>query len=174
MSVQLYVKVFFILLLSNSAALAEVEASVDEWVKLKSKIIRKFPSVEHVRPSQLSKDDMSKYILIDVREPNEYAVSHIEGAINLLDSNKVEALAKSHPSKTLLLYCSVGYRSSLMAQELMDGGVVNVKNIEGSIFEWVNDGNDVVRGGKETQFVHPFNKSWGRYLESEYWVKGDD
>ena len=174
MSLQLCLKVICILLLSSSASWAEVAASADEWRQLKSKITRKFPSVAHIKPSQLSNDDMSKYIFIDVREPSEYALSHIQGAINLLDRDEIAALARAYDSKTVLLYCSVGYRSSLMAQKLVESGVLNVKNMEGSIFEWVNDGNRVVSRGETTPFVHPFNPSWGRYLDSEHWAKDYD
>jgi len=45
-------------------------------------------------------------------------------------------------------------------------GYKNVYNLYGSIFEWVNDGNEVVdKNNKPTDEVHTYNKKWSKWVE---------
>lgn len=65
----------------------------------------------------------------------------------------------------VVLYCSVGYRSSNLANELVKQGLVDAAdafNLEGSIFEWANLGNEVVRGDEPATLVHPCVLGLGR------------
>lgn len=70
-------------------------------------------------------------VLIDVREPEEYAVDHVDGAINLSPS---EIMAGSHklenvPKDTeLILYCVSGSRSNVSANILRSQGFTNIVN----------------------------------------------
>lgn len=112
-------------------------------------------------------------ILLDAREPGEFAVSHIEGAINCgydrFDRNLLDNLDKSRP---VVVYCSIGYRSEKIAQKLRKAGFVEVYNLYGSIFEWVNRGLPVVDGsGEPTPRIHTYNRSWGRWVNHPGAVK---
>lgn len=112
------------------------------------------------------KSQKDKALVLDAREPEEYAVSHLSGAIpvgysqlNLLALDKV---AKGRP---IIVYCSVGYRSQKVTQTLAKQGFTNVKNVYGGIFEWVNRGYPIVNANGHTDSIHAFSPSWGKWLE---------
>ena len=103
---------------------------------------------------------------LDTREADEYAVSHLPGALLLgyddPDYTVLDDLPKDAP---LVLYCSVGYRSERIGRTLRKRGFTDVRNLYGSIFEWVNAGYPVVdRAGYPTRRVHTFNKKWSRWV----------
>jgi predicted sulfurtransferase len=67
---------------------------------------------------------------------------------------------------SVVVYCSVGYRSERVGEHLLAMGFKDVKNLYGGIFEWVNNGQAIVdRNGKFTNQVHTYNKSWSKWLE---------
>lgn len=74
---------------------------------------------------------MSKYTIIDVREPEEYATGHVDGALNISASefvngtNKLNDLPKDSP---IVVYCRSGSRSNVAMQFLMQMGFSNVTN----------------------------------------------
>ena len=50
-------------------------------------------------------------------------------------------------------------------EKLKAAGYRNVRNLYGSIFEWVNQDNPVVDNqGKPTQKVHAYSRTWGVWL----------
>jgi len=67
----------------------------------------------------------------------------------------------------IVAYCSVGYRSSELVQKLRERGFTNIRNLEGSIFEWANGGRSVERDGRGVEEVHPFDEQWGKLLRQE-------
>jgi rhodanese-related sulfurtransferase len=104
--------------------------------------------------------------LLDVREPAEYAVSHLAGAIQVSpDSSAAKVLARINPHRPVVVYCSVGYRSSQMAQRLQRAGFTNVMNLEGSIFAWANEGHPFVADGHPATLVHPYDRKFGQMLK---------
>ena len=70
---------------------------------------------------------------------------------------------------SIVVYCSIGYRSARLARELEQQGVEGVLNLEGSIFEWANSGHGVEREGEAVSEVHPYDEDWGRLLDQELW-----
>lgn len=77
------------------------------------------------------------------------------------------------PDRPIVVYCSVGYRSSILARKLQDKGFTNVYNLEGSIFKWANEGRPLVQGKVTVHKVHPYNAHWGHLLERKYHVDAD-
>jgi 3-mercaptopyruvate sulfurtransferase SseA len=61
----------------------------------------------------------------------------------------------------------VGYRSSELATRLQRAGQTNVTNLEGSIFQWANEGRALEASGKPATRVHPYNEKFGRLLKPE-------
>ena len=115
------------------------------------------------------KENQAKYLLLDIREREEYEVSHIQGAQYLgyknIDYSKLDNISKDQP---LVLYCSVGYRSEKIGEKLKKKGFQKVYNLYGSIFEWVNQGYPVVdRDNQPTTKVHTYNKKWGQWVDPE-------
>jgi len=144
--------------------------SSSSWTSVNEMVRRDFPGVEHVSADELSqvlRTDAAP-ILLDVREEAEYNVSHLPGAIRVRPgSDASELVADLPPDTPIVAYCSVGYRSSELVQKLTDRGFTNVKNLEGSIFKWANDGYPVERDGEEVREVHPFDDQWGTLLNED-------
>ena len=107
--------------------------------------------------------------LIDTRQKEEFLVSHLPQAQHIPDLETAKACL--HPETTVVAYCSVGYRSSRLAQQLQTLGYNQVWNLEGSIFQWANEGRPLIHQEQPTQTVHPYRKNWQWLLTSnEYSV----
>jgi rhodanese-related sulfurtransferase len=150
-------------------------ASDDEvsWLKVFAGIEHDWPRVPQIDTAELERrlkvEQEHRPFLIDVRSREEYEVSHLPDAVWGDSPSQIRALAHAVPtSRPLVLYCSVGIRSSKAAQELIDEGYANVFNLKGSIFKWANEGRPLVRDGKLVRQVHPYNRRWGRLLEQTY------
>jgi rhodanese-related sulfurtransferase len=103
---------------------------------------------------------------LDAREPKEYDVSHIAGALPVgYDHFNLESVAQLDKNQPIVVYCSVGYRSEKITEKLLKAGFKNVSNLYGGIFEWVNQGHAVVDETGQTERVHAFNRSWGVWLK---------
>ncbi len=163
------------ILLAVFGALGCSKAPVaDEWDLLKQRIRERFPEVRQLGTAELTarraaNDDL---LLVDVRQPDEFATSHIQGARNVpLDgappTEFARGFAEVPKSRPIVLYCSVGYRSSMAAERLRELGFTDVHNLEGSIFEWANDGRPLVDAAGPADRVHPFDAEWGRLLEPD-------
>ena len=71
--------------------------------------------------------------LVDVRTPNEFADSHIEGAINIPAPDLRTRYKELNPDKPTYLICGTGNRSSLAASILKRHGFKEVYNIAGGM-----------------------------------------
>ena len=103
-------------------------------------------------------------IILDARGQEEFAVSHLKHAqrVPVEDPSLVlKDLAKDAP---IVVYCSVGYRSAKVAQQLEQAGFSQVFNLEGGLFEWANEGRSMLKEGQPTAQVHPYNATWGKLL----------
>ena len=63
------------------------------------------------------------------------------------------------------------YRSSRLAERLRQAGCTNVFNLDGSIFQWANEGRPLERDGRPVNEVHPYNKTFGQLLRPEHRAK---
>lgn len=120
----------------------------------------------------LEAKDQNQLLLLDVREQDEFAVSHISGARRLAPNSWRSSFMKNYAGqltgKTVVFYCSVGVRSSIMAsalkEDLIKAGVKNVYNLEEGIFGWANHGLNMRNQNGETKLVHPYNEKWGQLI----------
>jgi rhodanese-related sulfurtransferase len=127
-----------------------------------------YPAVAQLSTVTLAEwmqNPIESFLLIDVRSAEEFAVSHLRGSVNLQSLEEVaEAMRKRVPARTVL-YCSVGFRSSRLASALADHGMPGALNLEGSIFQWVNEGRPVFQGEQPVGKVHPYGKRWAGLLK---------
>lgn len=82
-------------------------------------------------------DTESGFIILDVREQDEYDGGHIPGAV-LMPHEQVAELADellSEKDQLILVYCRSGRRSKIAAQTLADLGYTNIKEF-GGIIDW--------------------------------------
>ena len=157
-----------LLLVLGLASPALALAQEISWAVIKKQIRTTYPDVPHVSTDTLAARlaHATAPLLLDVRSEAEYAVSHLPGARHLPpETEDFEALADLPRETPLVTYCSVGYRSAAMARRLRAAGFTHVENLEGSIFQWANEGRPVVRAGAEVRDVHPYDALWGRLLE---------
>jgi rhodanese-related sulfurtransferase len=75
-------------------------------------------------------------LLVDVREPREYASGHINGAINIPLRSLTDNLNQIPKNRPVILYCSTGYRTAMGVMALQMLGYSNVKGFPPSIEGW--------------------------------------
>ncbi|MBE9078886.1 rhodanese-like domain-containing protein [Romeria aff. gracilis LEGE 07310] len=136
------------------------------WKEINGLIRLRFPAIAHLTTQALAQRlcQPNPPILLDARTAEEFAVSHIPQARHIPDLPTVQAELSRQDD--LVVYCSVGYRSARLANELQQAGFESVANLEGSIFQWFNEGRLLVRAGQPTRDVHPYNALWGKLLKS--------
>ena len=145
------------------------------WPAVNALIARNFPHVPQITVHELARwvhdPQRTRPLLLDVRSKAEYAVSHLHGARWIDATEPVhQALAGIRLTQPIVTYCSVGYRSSAYAWRLIQDGYTDVHNLQGSIFEWANDGLKVYRNHHVVKQVHPYNRRWGQLLKRRYWA----
>lgn len=105
--------------------------------------------------------------VLDTREQEEFTVSHLPNAKFVgYDDFELESLSGIGKKDTVIVYCSVGYRSERIGEKLQKAGYENVFNLYGGIFNWKNKGGVVLNSENDsTEKVHTYNKSWSRFLK---------
>lgn len=160
--IRLIFSMIFLNLLSSFGLQAQVQSkSFDLLLKSMLKKTVTTISVEKLKP------DVENTVLLDARELKEYEVSHLKNAKYIgyddFDISRLQGIDKNAP---VVVYCSIGVRSEKIGEKLQKEGFTNVKNLYGSIFEWVNQGNPVYDSKEhKTSKVHAYNKKWGVWLK---------
>lgn len=142
----------------------------NDWPALLADLHQRYPSVRRISTADLAKwlEDPARPqpLLLDVRAADEFAVSHLPGARRVEPGGDVrKTVTGVENNAPIVTYCSVGYRSSAYAERLREAGFNNVQELDGSIFKWANEGRPVVRDEKRVNEVHPYDTSWGKFLD---------
>jgi len=113
-------------------------------------------------------------LLFDVREPDEYAVGHLPGAIrvdpDISAHDFLEQFGATLNDKEVIFYCATGRRSTDLAEKvkaeiMATGASLPVPaNMQGGIFRWHNESGQLVDAAGDTEYVHPYNWWWKRLL----------
>jgi len=134
-----------------------------------TQIAKDYPQVSHISAAQLSQ--LNAPIYLDIRETEEFAVSHLAGAIQIdpnADIRNVLSKVGDVSGRDVVVYCSVGRRSSSFAARLQETltsqGASRVSNLENGIFGWHNDERPLMDAAGETKAIHPYNSVWKRYV----------
>jgi rhodanese-related sulfurtransferase len=87
-------------------------------------------------------DAGEKLTLVDVREDNEWAKGHIQGAIHLSKGVIERDVESAIPNKDqeVILYCGGGFRSALAADNLKKMGYKNAISMDGGWRGWSEQG----------------------------------
>jgi len=116
---------------------------------------RNFPDVGDVSPEAVLGD--ANAVLIDVRSPEERAVSTIKGAVSEEDFLKNPG---AYAGKDLVAFCTIGYRSGEFAEAMRNKGIA-VKNLQAGILGWLHAGGEIAGpDGKPTRKVHVYGEKW--------------
>jgi len=154
------------------AAIALLGVRSIEWFILEQSLRHRFPKVNWITTAQLADWLADKNrpppVLLDVRTEEEWNVSHMSGARRVDPNAPVEEVISGMSKDTAIVtYCAVGYRSGALAMKLREAGFTNVRNLEGSIFQWANEHRPLVRENKPVTTVHPYSNLWGRLLSDD-------
>lgn len=137
------------------------------WQDIDQALHQDFPAVRHLRVDELRSMLAAdrQLVLVDVREPEEYRVSHLPNALPAyaLQTEKIDR------DQLIVAYCSVGLRSAEYVQQLQQQGFHNVYNLRGSIFMWANNGYPLEANGRTATRVHPYDDRWGKLLDPQLW-----
>ena len=87
-------------------------------------------------------DAGEKFLLVDVREDNEWAKGHLPGAVHLGKGIIERDIEQKVPdtSAKVILYCGGGFRSALAAENLQKMGYTNVESMDGGWRGWLDAG----------------------------------
>ena len=112
--------------------------------------------VTEIEPVAYARNPADTAVLIDVREPAEFATGHLPGAINV-PRGVLEFEIEAHPAvggtvepgladraRPIVVYCRSGGRAALAALSLQQLGFSDVRSIAGDIIGWSAAGLPVV------------------------------
>jgi rhodanese-related sulfurtransferase len=75
-------------------------------------------------------------VLLDVREPFEYQICHLEGAKLVPLGLLPQKMSELDSADEIVVYCHVGSRSARATEFLMGAGFGKIRNLEGGIRAW--------------------------------------
>lgn len=84
-------------------------------------------------------------LILDVREPDEFAAGHLPGAVNI-PRGVLEFKISSHPAfqgqqdAPIVVYCQTGGRSALATQALNQLGYEKAVSMAGGFKAWIEGG----------------------------------
>lgn len=83
-------------------------------------------------------DQRERFILIDVREADEYATARIEGSLHIPMRTIPSQLPDLEPQRDqrVIVHCHHGGRSARVTQWLREQGFEKVQNMAGGIDAW--------------------------------------
>ena len=75
-------------------------------------------------------------LVLDIRNPREWATKHIDGSVNVPLNHLQERLAEIPRDRPIAVHCAGGYRSSIAASILQQYGITNLIEMAGGITAW--------------------------------------
>jgi rhodanese-related sulfurtransferase len=91
---------------------------------------------------------LTEQLILDVREPAEFAVGHLPNAINI-PRGILEFKISNHPNfqnsqAAIIVYCQSGGRSALAVESLQKIGFTNAVSMAGGFNAWQASGHSVI------------------------------
>lgn len=121
---------------SSGAAAAKVETKTETK-----------PAVKNIKVADAAKllAERKEVVVLDVRTPEEFKDGHLKGAVNLNIQSPTfkEDVAKLDKSKTYLVNCAAGGRSTRACNAMGDLGFKDALNLEGGFKAWSAAGQPV-------------------------------
>lgn len=95
----------------------------------------KIPEIEPVEvKAKIDRGD--KFVLIDVREPHEWQIGHIDYAKLIPLGDVAKRMNELNVGDEIVVHCKSGVRSAKAADLLRQSGFKNVLNMKGGILAW--------------------------------------
>lgn len=158
-------KLFISTLFLFVGAVGLSQNNLEEVLKKYNRGSISYISVNETRMLQLQ----DKIIVLDAREIEEFEVSHLPFAHYIgYHEFSGDTITQLIPDKDqfIVVYCSLGIRSEIIAVKLKKMGYQNVRNLYGGIFEWSNKELPLIdKDGYATDQVHIYSNEWAPYLK---------
>lgn len=140
---------------------------------LRQAVRAKFSDTRQVSPAELvgwlADPNRPPPLLVDARPDEQFALSHIDGAVQLdptdPDISQLRVVSRETP---VVIYDGPGVLGAGIAPALMEEGFTRVSNLEGGLFRWANEGYPLVNADGPAARVHPINWKWGRLLKGRF------
>ncbi|NMG60115.1 rhodanese-like domain-containing protein [Geitlerinema sp. P-1104] len=126
-------------LASHTADSVEVFEAIDEFLTSIPADYHKLGDTQALK-GLMTKDNL---LVIDVREPSEYADGHIPTAINIPLRTISQNLNQIPKNRPVVLYCSSGYRTAMALTSLQLLGYDNVQSFPPSLAGWQAAGEPI-------------------------------
>jgi rhodanese-related sulfurtransferase len=97
------------------------------------------PAVDEVPVDRLVEPPASM-VLLDVREPEEFAGAHVPGAVNVPQAELASRLDEIPRDRPVWVICQAGFRSLRAAQFLKQAGYTQVASVQGGTAAWSQAG----------------------------------
>jgi rhodanese-related sulfurtransferase len=100
--------------------------------------------IQEISPHELARAKPLP-IIIDVREPEEYADGYVARAKHLSRGVLEQKIAGMVPdfSTPIVLYCDRGERAALAAENLIKMGYQYVRSLQGGLQNWLESGGEL-------------------------------
>ena len=97
-------------------------------------------SISMITPHELRDKlkSQDRITLLDVREPEEFEICHIDGSILVPLSEFGEHITDFDQQKEYILICKEGKISSEAAMIMSEKGFLNLKGLDGGILNWAD------------------------------------
>ena len=96
-----------------------------------------------------------EFIILDIREENEFDISHIAGALRF-EEDVLDTLDKNKP---VLVYCTVGLRSNKFAKRLQKQGFKDIYELKNGLIGWSNASLPLINSNQDqTKEVHVYSR----------------
>lgn len=107
------------------------------------------PTIDVQEAERRLREDPAGPILLDVREPNEFAEVRAPGAVLVPTSQFMTRVGELPTDRPLLVVCHLGSRSAAVVGYLTRAGRTDVVNVAGGMDAWERAGLPVRRGPVE-------------------------
>ena len=104
------------------------------------------PTVDVREAERRLREDASRPLLLDVREPDEFAAVRAPGAALLPTSTFTTRVGELPADRPLLVVCRTGSRSAAVTSFLLRAGRRDVANVAGGMEAWEAAGLPVAKG----------------------------
>ena len=97
------------------------------------------PRKDEIEPQQAHENLLSGAVLVDVREPNEWAAGHATGAVHVPLGHLANRIGELPADRELLFLCQSGSRSLVATRIATDRGHT-AKSVRGGTIAWARAG----------------------------------
>lgn len=142
------VSVLFVLSMA-SAVLAQQKAPAGPPPVVKDMLAKAKAGIQKVSAADVKAaiDKKEKAVILDVRDPNEFAAGHLPGAMNISRGTLEFAVFNKIPDQNakIYVYCKTAGRSTLATKTLGDLGYKNAALMDAQFEDWIKAGYPVER-----------------------------